>query len=92
MARLWVTRRRTLLLLLLMIARSGLAAAAVGNVQVQGRRPQSVFACDSDTEKLNGQRFWRSRARPVNAAAARLCLAGAEPRVSEVSDSLCGYI
>jgi hypothetical protein len=41
-----------LLLLLSMIARNALAAADTENVQVHGQRPQLVFACDSDTPKL----------------------------------------
>jgi hypothetical protein len=45
------------LLLLAVIARNALAAADAGNVQVRGQRPQLVFACDSDTPKL--QSFFR---------------------------------
>jgi len=41
-----------LLLLLSMVARNALAAADAGNVQVEGRRPQLVFACDSDAARL----------------------------------------
>ena len=52
MARLRVTCSRVLLLLLSMVARNALAAADAGNVQVEGRRPQLVFACDSDDARL----------------------------------------
>ena len=48
-ARLWVPSKRALLKLLSMIARNALPAADAGNVQVQGQRPQLVFACDSGT-------------------------------------------
>jgi len=51
-ARLRVSCSRALLLLLSMVARNALAAAAIGNVQVEGRRPQLVFACDSDAAGL----------------------------------------
>jgi hypothetical protein len=47
-----VTSNRVLPWLLSMIAGSALAAADAGNVQVRGQRSQLVFACDSDTPRL----------------------------------------
>jgi hypothetical protein len=49
---LWVAGNRVLLLLLSMMARNALAASDTGNVRVQGQRSQLVFACDSDTPRL----------------------------------------
>jgi hypothetical protein len=49
---LWVASNRALLLLLSMITPNALAAADAGNVRVQGQPSQLVFACDSDTPRL----------------------------------------
>jgi len=53
-ARLQVMSNRVLLLLLSMLVGRNALAADARDVQVQGRRPQLVFACDSDTPRLQG--------------------------------------